>query len=273
MKQRMMLIISVVVGLIAFWITWQYWNAKMGELERTRQRMFAGMREVDVVAAGRDLPAGTVLSKKDLKAKPTFERDVSKDAVFPDDVDPWIVGKKLKHSKGMGDALSWSDVDVPFRPGTGLAPMVEMGMRAVSVSIGGAAAVSGLVQPNDRVDVLGSFYFPSKAKAGDMEAVTLTILQDVTVLATGQQLAKQGEGLERRGAAGYNTVTFAVTPREAEMLVFVENMRGHLTLTLRNPADVSYETNLPVVDFNLLEEEIPRLNVYRQQIIRHKGKP
>jgi Flp pilus assembly protein CpaB len=76
-----------------------------------------------------------------------------------------------------------------------------------------------------------------------------------------------------RTSTGYNTVTFEVTPREAELLVFVENMKGHLTLTLRNPADVSYEMSLPTVDFNMLEQEIPTLNKYRQEIIRHKGTP
>ena len=62
-----------------------------------------------------------------------------------------------------------------------------------------------------------------------------------------------------------------LTPREAELLVFVENMRGHLTLSLRNPEDVSFEKNLPEVNFNMLEEEIPVLNESRQVTIRHKS--
>jgi len=53
--------------------------------------------------------------------------------------------------------------------------------------------------------------------------------------------------------------------------VFVENMRGHLTLSLRNPEDVYYEKNLPEVNFEMLERELPDLNSYRQQIIRHKS--
>ena len=72
-------------------------------------------------------------------------------------------------------------------------------------------------------------------------------------------------------SSGYNTVTVEVTPREAELLVFVENMRGHLTLALRNPEDVSYEKNLPEVNFDMLERELPELNSYRQMILRHKN--
>jgi Flp pilus assembly protein CpaB len=66
-------------------------------------------------------------------------------------------------------------------------------------------------------------------------------------------------------------VTVAVTPREAELLVFVENMRGHLTLSLRNPEDISFEKNLPEVNFDRVEAALPELNAYRQQIIRNKS--
>jgi pilus assembly protein CpaB len=271
MKQRMVLILSIVVGLLAFWLTRQYLQVRGREIEKVRQDLYAGIKQVYVIAAKRDLAGGTVLEKKDLIQKLSLERDVSRNTVLPDDVEQ-IIGKKLKNGLEKEETLLWTYVDVPFRPGGGLAPMVNPTMRAVSVAIGGAAAVSGLVQPNDHVDVLGSFYFPSKAKSGEMEAVTLTILQDVTVLATGPQLGKALESGERsRASTGYSTVTFEVTPREAELLVFVESMKGHLTLTLRNPADGSYQTSLPTVDFNLLEQEIPTLNAYRQETIRHKG--
>ena len=182
-----------------------------------------------------------------------------------------VFGKKLKYSMDKTETMMWSYVDVPFRPGSGLAPVVSKGMRAISISISGAAGVSGLAQPNDRVDVMGSFTFPSRKDPEKTEWVTLTILQDVSILATGQTLGKSEVGDRNRVAAGYSTVTVEVTPREAELLVFVENMRGHLTLSLRNPEDVSFEKNLPEVNFSMLEEEMPILNTYRQQIIRHKG--
>jgi Flp pilus assembly protein CpaB len=120
---------------------------------------------------------------------------------------------------------------------------------------------------------MGSFSFPSRKNPQQMEWVTLTVLQDVTVLATGQTLGKQvGEGNERsRPSAGYSTITVEVTPREAELLVFVENIRGHLTLSLRNPSDVSFERDLPEINFDMLEKELPELNTFRQQKIRHKG--
>lgn len=272
MKQRMVLIVSVVIGVMAFWLTREYFQARLGEIEREREQLLSGERRAKVLATNRALPQGTVLQKKDLALKDTLAREVGKNTVLPENLDQ-ILDKKLNLSMDAGDTLQWSYIDVPFRPGSGLAPMVTPGMRAISMSIGGAASVSGLVQPNDRVDVLGSFSLPSAKNPQQLEAVTLTVLQDVTVLATGQSLGKQaGDGSERgRASTGYSTVTMEVTPREAELLVFVENMRGHLTLSLRNPADISFERDLPEINFEMLEKELPDLNTYRQQKIRHKG--
>ncbi|MEI6165880.1 MAG: Flp pilus assembly protein CpaB [bacterium] len=270
MKQRMVLIISVVVGLLAFGMTQRYFHVRMADLEKERAELISSEKRVDVIAAGRDLPAGTVLIKKDLLAKSIPGREVTKNTVLVADQER-VFGKKLKYSMDKTETMMWSYVDVPFRPGSGLAPVISKGMRAISISISGAAGVSGLAQPNDRVDVMGSFTFPSRKDPEKTEWVTLTILQDVSILATGQTLGKSEVGDRNRVAAGYSTVTVEVTPREAELLVFVENMRGHLTLSLRNPEDVSFEKNLPEVNFSMLEEEMPILNTYRQQIIRHKG--
>ena len=64
---------------------------------------------------------------------------------------------------------------------------------------------------------------------------------------------------------GYSTVTLEVTPREAEMLAFTEQMKGRLTLTLRNRNDTTYERELPKVDFEKIRSEIEELNLKRQQ--------
>jgi pilus assembly protein CpaB len=270
MKQRMVLIISVVVGLLAFAMTQRSFHVRMAELDKAREELLSSENRVEVIAAGRDLPAGTVLIKKDLGSKSIPRREVTKNTVLVADQER-VFNKKLKYSMDKTETLMWSYVDVPSRPGSGLAPVISKGMRAISISINGAAGVSGLVQPNDRVDVMGSFTFPSRKDPEKTEWVTLTILQDVSILATGQTLGKSELGDRNKAATGYSTVTVEVTAREAELLVFVENMRGHLTLSLRNPEDASYEKNLPEVDFSKLEEEMPLLNTYRQQVIRRKG--
>ena len=139
----------------------------------------------------------------------------------------------------------------------------------MSIAVGGEAAVSGLVAPNDHVDILGTFTFASKTLPGEMESSTLTVLQDVTILATGRELA----GAQTRGgrsSSGYSMVTLEVTPREAELLVFAQHVRGQLFLTLRNGEDVGFESELPDVNFEHLEKKLPEYNDYRQRNIRKK---
>jgi Flp pilus assembly protein CpaB len=88
----------------------------------------------------------------------------------------------------------------------------------------------------------------------------------VLVLATGKTTAKtvQGDGFGS-SPGNYSTVTLEVSPREAEMLAFAEQIRGRLSLSLRNRSDVSYEKELPKVDFAKIREEIESLNLKRQQ--------
>jgi hypothetical protein len=50
-------------------------------------------------------------------------------------------------------------------------------------------------------------------------------------------------------------------------------MQGRLTLALRNPADLSFEKELPEVNFTMLQTELPGLNLYRQRTIRDKKTP
>lgn len=126
--------------------------------------------------------------------------------------------------------------------------------------------MSGLVQPNDNVDIIGTFTFPSRTNPNQVESVTLTLMQNVSVIATGARVAGQESG-RNDGQSGYNTVTFAVTPREAELLVFAQQTRGQLYLSLRHPEDRNFEAELPSVNFDYIETVVKELNEKRQEEI------
>jgi len=177
---------------------------------------------------------------------------------------PDIIGRKtlLGHSKD--EIVFWSDVEGGGNNARGLSDDIKRQMRAISINCSGAASVSGMVHPNDHVDVIGTFAFPGadgKVRNGDIE--TRTILQNVLVLATGQTTAKTRVGMGP--AQGYATVTLEVTPREAEIIAFTEHMKGRLVLTLRNRSDTSCEKELPKVDFEKIKSELEQLNDERQQ--------
>ena len=265
MKQKFVLIFSALCGLIAFFLTNRY-------LEMERAKLYAGAVKIDVIAAARDLPAGTKIDpSKDLGKLSVFKSAVGENVCVPEDV-ATVEGKSLLFPLRANEPLMWAYVDMPDRGRAGLANMVKPGLRAVSLPVSGASAVSGLVQPNDRVDILGTFSYPSRKQAGETESVTLTVLQDVTVLATGSKLGKSQLGQNINSAGGFSTITLEVTPREAEVLVFAQHVKGQLLLTLRNEADVSYEDKLPEIDFQQIEEKLPELNLIRQRDIRHKKK-
>lgn len=263
MKMKIILVAAILSGVGAFVLTHSYLKAE-------RAKIYAGAERIQIIAASADLPAGTVLRAEDLGSKTVFKASVGTDTVKMEELSS-IVGKKLLRPIRRMDPLTWSHIGVSEQMRSGLAPTIRPGMRAVSLGIGGEAAVSGLVQPNDRVDILGTFSFPSPTQAAQVETVTLTVLQDVTVLATGQRLAKGGSFADDGRSFGYSTVTFEVTPREAELLVFAQNMRGQLTLTLRHPEDVSFERALPEVNFQFLEKSLPEINLRRQREIRNKN--
>jgi len=265
MKQKAILLVAVLIGVVAFAMTHRY-------LQAERDKLYAGAEKIKTIVVTEDLPAGAVLTQEVLAQKSVFKSAVGGQAVLPDDLNT-VLGKKLRYMVRRNDPLLWSAVDIPERLRYGLSPMIKPGMRAVSLAIAGEAAVSGLVQPNDRVDILGTFTMPSKTTPGQMESVTLTILQDVSILATGTRLARSEGGYQSAfegRPTSFSSVTLEVTPREAELLVFAQNMKGQLTLTLRNPEDVGFEKDLPSVNFQHLQTKLPELNLFRQRSIRHK---
>jgi len=270
MKQKLIPIISIIVGVLAFLLTSQFIQKKREEYDKLIKNFYAKTELVQVLAARSDLPRGTKLQREDMATTDIPKRSMPELCITSADV-KLAMSRKTMRELRRGEMILWSDLEGGDPSSQGLAPSVQEKLRAISLNISGAAGVSGMVRPNDRVDVLGTFSFPSKSIPGEMETVTLTVLQDVTVLATGQEMAKDiAASRSRRSNTGYSTVTVEVTPREAELLVFAQQLQGSLTLSLRNPSDQSYESSLPSVNFEKLEDSLPELNKFRQQNIRHK---
>lgn len=270
MKQRIIPILSILVGLLAFGLTYQYLSSKQKELKAEYDRIYAGARKIAVVAASHDIPGQTVIRRTDIGRIEIYESQASDRTITPDQA-TLIIGRKTQFGIKALDAILWSDLEGGAPSDMGLAGIVTHGMRAISLSVGGAQAVSGMVRANDHIDILGTFTFPSKTVPGEMETVTLTVLQDVTVLAAGQQLARNMRSDRSSGGSSYRSVTIEVTPREAELLVFAQQAKGSLTLSLRSPTDGTFETDLPIIDFDHLQNKLPELNEYRQRIIRKRN--
>ncbi|MCQ2390605.1 MAG: Flp pilus assembly protein CpaB [Kiritimatiellae bacterium] len=269
MKQKIVLIVSIVVGLLAAVLTRTYLASKDAEYARMKANFTRENGVMDVIVYKKDLPAGTQLTMKDVGILAVPEKGLRGQAIPPANVKS-IVGRRILTSHKEAEVVFWSDIEGGTPLNRTLAGDIRRQMRAISVNCSGAAAVSGMVRPADHVDVIGTFSFPDKPDAQGrptQKFVTCTILQNVLVLATGRETAKSvSSGTGTSGA--YNMVTLEVTPREAEMLVFAEQIHGRITLTLRNPNDVSYENELPKVDFEKIQSEIEELNLKRQENLK-----
>ncbi len=155
----------------------------------------------------------------------------------------FVVTQTLRGVRG----TSGPDVAVVVDPRSDveLEQVVKEGWRAMLVPVDQVSSKGGLLQPNDHVDILGTFMKPEKK-----EWVTITLLQNVTVLAVGARLGSKERGSsESTSGRGYQTVTVLVTPEEAELLTFSVD-KGKIALSLRNENDITTELALPPKDFS-----------------------
>ena len=146
----------------------------------------------------------------------------------------------------------------------GFTHVIRPGMRAVSVPVDVVGSVNNLIGPNDNVDVIGTFRFPDLKGDAAIDTVTLTILQNVKVLAVGNRWGSQYN--EPQSQRGYSAVTLLVWPEEVEMLVFAAQ-KGRLSLSLRNFDDSRIDRELEgkSVNFKELEKKIPGFNEQRRK--------
>jgi pilus assembly protein CpaB len=265
MKRKIVLIASLVAGLVAAVLTRLYVASCEHEVQARLDAINKRYKTIEALCFKHDVPAGTVLARSDLGLITVPALGTRGQALTRENLTD-AIGRKILLGHRKGEVLYWSDVEGGDPNVRGLSADVKRKMRAISINCQGAASVSGMVKPNDHVDVIGTFTFPSedgRVRKGDV--VTSTILQNVLVLATGQTTAKTRASENLGINQGYSTVTLEVTPREAEMLAFTEQMKGRLVLTLRNRNDTSYEKELPKVDFDKIRSEMEELNLKRQQ--------
>lgn len=191
---------------------------------------------LDVLVVARDVAAGMPLADDDLRYDPWPASLIAERFVIRkpgEEPKAKFIGQVARRPLVQGE---------PFAPaasfkqeGVGvLAGVLATGMRAVSVAITNASAVSGFVVPGDRVDVVMAADFQradsdSVGKGGPIVRYAAeTILEDVKVLAIDQQMAKGKDG----GAIMGKTATLEVTSKQAEVLT-AAGMVGQLSLVLR----------------------------------------
>lgn len=104
----------------------------------------------------------------------------------------------------------------------------------MSIAVDEVNSVSGMLQPGDRIDLLFSVRPPGAAGLPVGGEITTTLMQDLSVLATGRQVRP---GVDETNPGRYfTTITVEVTPEQAQRLI-VAQRAGKLTAMLRHPDD------------------------------------
>jgi pilus assembly protein CpaB len=227
--------VSLALGLLSGAAAWTGMRAK----ERRVEDRWA---TVHILCAGVDVAEGTELTREMVAVREIPARFVTESFVKVDEggnsLQESPLGQRVAVPLKAGDPILVSDFEVARE--ADFSAMISPNGRAVTIDVQEKSAVGLWVRPNDHVDVLGSFRDPATH-----ELRTITLLQNVVVLATGRVTANTLFVPEEQKK--FQTVTLLVLPEEAEMLTLGQEL-GQLTLLLRNPGDVGAQEKRAVVD-------------------------
>jgi pilus assembly protein CpaB len=144
------------------------------------------------------------------------------------------IGRTVKDPLAKGELLLENRL-TELGAGRGLPPLIPKGMRAVSIQTSNiSSGVTGFVMPNNKVDILLTMHGHGGMKDPTGGGRTITLLQNVTVLAVDQKMEAPTE--QKMDLKEMKSVTLLVTPQQAELLDLGQN-KGVLRLTLRNSLD------------------------------------
>lgn len=254
MAKKKLLIAAIIVGLFAAVLLYLY----ASQLEKETEVLMRDQREV--VKAARNIPAGTPLTKDRITTEKVPERFLPPNPLLEADLNIYL-NTPLAVNVEQGAMILTSDFSVQEVSRT-LSSKIPPSERAMSMPVDAISGVSGLLRPGDRVDILATFPVGSADQVVADEKgedgvgyITMTLLQNVTLLAVGQEISDVPTG-DQRQASGYATVTLSVTIEEAE-LITISQTRGKMMLLLRNREDVDMHT----VSRRTLKEVMTQLEV------------
>lgn len=191
-------------------------------LENTRESSRVATQAV--VVAARDMPEGTLIDQLSVTVGQWPVPTVPAGAFSRSDS---VVGRVTRVAVFRGEPM------VPGRlapPGTGpgLEVKISPGKRATAISIDEVSGISGLIQPNSRVDVLVTL----GEDGGRTNRMAKLFMSNMRVLSVGTQVQRGDDGR----AIQATTVALEVTPDEAEQLAIAQQ-EGKLQLVLRGYGD------------------------------------
>ena len=220
-KNWIVLITALGVGALAAFGAKNYLSRQVEELDARDKNK----EMVQVVVAKADLAKGSRLSTENLATRAIPKEWAHSGAVTPAQFDR-ANGSVLAYPASAGEPLIWAQLQGERAPT--FSARLTAGRRAVTVPVDEISSLSGMVEPGDLIDIVVSV-------KKDKQNFTFTLLQSVTVLATGTKASQQEKTTEGH-ARTFTTITLDTSPEDAKKVIAAREV-GRVTALLRAPSD------------------------------------
>ena len=210
---------------------------------RSVQEEVGGGQKVTVLVAAEEIPAGTRVTKKMLAQRAIPEAYVHQSSIRFGEENS-IIGRPVSEKINVAQQLLWSDFEMQKSASSRrLSGAVPKGQRALTIPVDLSGSMAGMLRPGDHIDLLGTF-----ARGQGTDWATVTLLQNVLVIATGDVRGAAGESDDSLQSSGgpktFNSITVSVDLEEAELLVF-SMQRGPVNVALRSQEDIETVEDIP----------------------------
>ncbi len=279
-KQRLILIIGIVLGVIAVFLVKVYLDQQRSILEQQAKNRMQKVQEstVPVLVAKKDIPKDSPIEAENLEVQMTPKQFVQPQAVGSVEringmstIVPIAKGEQVTLSK-----LVWPKQTSSSGAAAGsLAMVTPVGKRAITISVDNISSLAGMIKAGDYVDVIGLIPVPVNTpdKKQSVQVAVAPLFQNVLVLAVGREIgrpsasalpevgrySKAAEASKTESSSGSNSgqlITLALNPQEANLIAFVQE-QGKIRLTLRSPADSQVQPAVPTTWDTLFKYIMP----------------
>lgn len=270
MKNSKALLISLGLAIVALLLVFSY-------VSKQEQKLLQGSTMIKVVAAAKDIGAGTRLDESNLIIKEVPKKYAQPGAV--DDITP-LFDRVVYIPVLAGVQIIESMLASPEK--SGLAQKIQKDKRAFTLAINNITGVAGLLQPGDFVDVLLTVevgQLDAETGIPDQEIYSKVVLENILILAVNQRsqrmsVGDQIEGIQTEGGgsifnpkqinltdkAKVSSVTVALSQDECLRASMAQEI-GSISLALRsswNPGDTWQEKSLESLDFLGVDKPVIR---------------
>ncbi|MDI7258523.1 MAG: Flp pilus assembly protein CpaB, partial [Thermodesulfobacteriota bacterium] len=213
--------IAIIIAFVTSVLIYNY-------LQRKAKVKDVTLETQSIAVAKVDMNWGTVLTKEVIEMKP-FLKNSLPTGHFSDPAS--LVGRVLVSPVKTTEPIFESKLAPTTIKTGGVAAVVSPKKRAVAVKVDKVIGVAGFIYPGNHVDVLVTT--TPRTGAGQADPITKIVLQNILVLAIGQEIERKGK---EEKATPVDVITLEVTPEEAEKLALAAT-EGKLQLALRNFSD------------------------------------